>query len=65
VQKSLMIKSAQTILGGMKKSSMIKVPKQHWGYERKSSMIKSAQTKQGGMKESQKDLSVPQQLLIK
>jgi len=26
-----MTKSAQTTLGGMKKSSTIKVPKQHWG----------------------------------
>jgi len=28
-KKSLMTKNAQTTLGGMKKSSMIKVPKQH------------------------------------
>jgi hypothetical protein len=40
----------------MKKSSTIKVPKQHWGHERKSPMIKSAQTKLRGMKEVHKKI---------
>ena len=51
-----MIKSAQVTLGGMKKSSTMKVPKQYWGHKRKFSIIKGAHTKLGGMKKNPMDL---------